>query len=1638
MTRRITSRARILTCLIVLAVVFATFLAGMFTSSAATDQVFESIELKVGDTIGLVYYTKQPYTAGTTMRFQINGRVSEVVAYRNNDKCVFVFDDIYPHEMAHPITGTIMVNGASTVSTTVTIKSYLLEILNSSTKAHLHQFASNMLQYGEKTREYRNAQVDKDDDVSILQGVDQNLYPNYTPDDLERDFTGEPAGLGMSAANVRMSAIGISYDNTNHLVITMTKNPTSTIQISDCVIRINGTLYRHDQFTQDPKDANSYRLTSASINAYDLLDTFNIQLEVNGTIVQTATYSVYDYILQLQSTAEGTSLASQYARALYYYGQQAADVYPGKTVVALTPNTNPSNITVTNQLEQTPTGGNAMAYYSDGTSAQVNVAWSKVTGISDTTYSVTRNTIGTYTDPVSGKTFSVNASVKLLNPSKSITRYTDPSQYNPTSYVASYKPEGGKVRVHYSNGATALADPTYSAVNMSSFKTTEFASITVTAQWTHGITGTTHTTNMNLVYNNPIKSMSAYWGGGTITFSGSTSTALNKAQTYYRLKYANGTTTSWAAASTNTNFSVTNATYDGILTSGTLSCTAYYAASSFSTTIYDTSGNTSSITLERGRLKDNQAVDSGQTKLSSIPFSNPMSSITIAQMPQATITSTAAPTTDNGMLSGGTIDVTLANGKAISAVSSGVKFFCTAGHDTTDYSKSVYVYAQYSGLESSKTAKTITLVNPVVSVTQGTVPTMTAKDIQTNFALAVSNVTGTLTVTYKNGKTASVAPKYFRLGTSTADYSTVYIANINTAIDTTLTRTTAAKGENSTTYSALKAYYKDERSGANYNKTIDFKVNITNHVVSLTEGTFTITLTSETVTTTTFAGNTVIKSIPATFSNGALGPVTPTSVTNISSSPSAKEVQETTCTVYYNSVSCTPTIHIVNPVTSISRYTDPSAYTVTNKNALTSANILDNGAGLVTVTYTSGHTKTDKPTSFTGLTNVKITDATMISQPALTANYKTKHSGTKTCTVYIILKNPPKSSALTLSVGSSSNKATLTRTGVQLTGTITTTYNNGATSTAYSNASFPILYKSGTTNSSTAATTTTSGTTKVKASCTIPASGTKSPYVNGASGSAVQTAGNTFTTPEVTAYWQLQPESIAEKYDGASVANYKTTQVTPWATVTATYSNGAQAEVTGLHGSKVANITDTTYQANRTSTVTYTLNGGSASCQISFTLTNKATAFSVSNSGQVYKFTGTTSRTIAVTGVVQLTNGRTVNTNASSVTQKSCTGNQVTSPSISGYNITFTCSSAAAGTTTFTGTAKTTTHGGASAQFSFTLQNAMSRITAYATSSYTNNYFMNYTTYSENYYPRLTLNSSGNVTACRTIGGGSVSAPTGNKIYMLVTYSNGKTWRTSWGGTTASNWKWTTAPTHTVASTYRNSADKYNSGALQQVTAQFTQGGLTQTVTFYCIPYCTYTSGDNWTRVTKVKDTPDDGDLTSTDFTVTYDTSERRTFSNGKSRDVDVLNKTASGASDSIGWYWGYTSYATNCNSNSTDKTACKWGNTKSYAIGCKWTRFTKPQWLSVMATSYRYGVSPVSDLGNGTDNHDYCCYLVVPFYLDMPTKRDQYVGVMFSWYKANWSEGATTTWCAPDDDNKWTNITDDNYSIGSYWLPVT
>jgi hypothetical protein len=156
--------------MLVVALLVATFIASTFTTSANTT-VLEGVELKLGHTIGFVYYSKQEYTENTVMRFEINGRITDVSAIPNDKTCAFIFNDIYPHELAHEIKTTIFVDGKPVVSyPAFSMREYLLsELLKIKDPNDPHcKLVSNLLQYGEATREYRNANVDASErDVRI-------------------------------------------------------------------------------------------------------------------------------------------------------------------------------------------------------------------------------------------------------------------------------------------------------------------------------------------------------------------------------------------------------------------------------------------------------------------------------------------------------------------------------------------------------------------------------------------------------------------------------------------------------------------------------------------------------------------------------------------------------------------------------------------------------------------------------------------------------------------------------------------------------------------------------------------------------------------------------------------------------------------------------------------------------------------------------------------------------------------------------------------------------------------------------------------------------------------------------------------------------------------------------------------------------------------------------------------------------------------------------------------------------------------------------------------------------------------------------------------------------------------------------
>ena len=1229
---------RLLTCLVVLAVVFATFLAGTFTSQASED-VFGDIELKVGDTLGFVYYTSQPYTSNTTMRFSINGRTSTSPAYPNDGKCVFIFNDIYPHEIAQEVTATIVVNNKDVVTSTgLSVKEYLLKmLLNPKSTAAETQFASDTLQYCEQTRLYRNlfvAESEKNNE-SITDDINTSIYTKYKPQNIQANMPGSASGLGVSASNIRMSSIGISYHNTNRYVVTL-QMPTGSQSNPNNIKVVIG----NKEYTPEQNEQGVFQVQSEPISAYDLMENANtpknteFKLYVNGKIVQQASYNIMDYIYQLQDTATDTPLALMYARSLYRYAQSAKAAYKGNRIVSIALKTNPSDITPSSQNAHTPLGGSITAYYADGTSKVISegIVWSnkdingndvKITG---ETYTKSYTVIGSYKDPVSNKTYTVTGTATLVNPMTSIAVYSYPSTYAPTTYKSSYTPKNSVVTCTWANKYTANHTPTHSAINMADYQTDEYGFIPTTASYTDTNSKVTKTIQMYQYYSNPIKSIAIT--NSTATFNGSTS--AKPASSSYTVTFTNGKTlskttgtTSWTYTykdgvngdkTATYTFGYTNVTYTGTNITATLESTGTLACPTFGSWTTYKDGKTSTVGATARNVTD----------AFSVTASNPEKTLTITAAPSikgGTVTSTSAPTgstgsTTNGQFTGGTVVMTYGNTKTENVSAS---FTSSAGITDTAYSKSVTVTASYTGKAGGawSDTETVTIYNTLKGVAQRSTPTILAAST-TNTQLTLANTKNTLTATYNNGKTATVGD-----GTSTTTNiylngtnrnTACWVESISTNTVTTATRTTAGASNSTTSRYSIKVVYTDTRSGSNKAtaEIAAYSVTVKNTYASIsTTSTSAVYMTGANATPKPTDAVTIVLSNGKTMTHSSPTYGQPTSITD------ATEYADRTISVSATAtdgttVSRNVTCRVINKPKSAAKHTNPTSKVVSNQSQYPASSV---SGGKLTVTFTNGATATKDCTSYATTASTKLTGTTASGTFDITGYYAGSYA-TVSATLQLTLTNTPKSATY------SPNSITLSSSGQKPSGTLAVTYDNGYVEN-HTVTSSTTIYSSGT-DSNSGATTKTSGTCYVTASKTV-------------AGESMSATG--------TCSWSNPLKSISDNgganrncADAGKTITMSNSYVNG-ESVKATYTNGATKNVEPkLPGNEWDN-------ASGTSTITYSVpvsytdGGVTKTCNI--TVTIYVPLSSISTSAKTATFSSTEVSTSISTVIGTYKNGKT-------------------------------------------------------------------------------------------------------------------------------------------------------------------------------------------------------------------------------------------------------------------------------------------------------------------------------------------------------------------------------------------------------------
>lgn len=364
-------------CVFLITILMASTL--VCTVCADNIPVLKNVDIRLGDTIGLLFHTSIPFDSNVgTVKASINNRdidtKQHVTKYNNDNCCTFLVTGIYPHEISEKI--TLSLSGLNLQFQT-SVKEELKKMLNNSASEDEKLFASDLLQYGEATWQYREHVNGTNQPCDITTNVD-----GYAPS--SDSISTSLINIGNSTSVVHISSIGIAYSDTNHYVIEV-----EVPQAMQAGAKIDIVFKRHGEVLEEKTQTHEggtqkYSFTSPALEAHKIAtESLGVELQVNDTPVQTIdNYGLNNFIAQLSEVGatsdQGTAL--QYAKALYYYGKSAEKVYNDKRVFAQYIDTsamqNPRFINDGGKIVFKCDNAKMHVYYYDGTEADItDIAW---------------------------------------------------------------------------------------------------------------------------------------------------------------------------------------------------------------------------------------------------------------------------------------------------------------------------------------------------------------------------------------------------------------------------------------------------------------------------------------------------------------------------------------------------------------------------------------------------------------------------------------------------------------------------------------------------------------------------------------------------------------------------------------------------------------------------------------------------------------------------------------------------------------------------------------------------------------------------------------------------------------------------------------------------------------------------------------------------------------------------------------------------------------------------------------------------------------------------------------------------------------------------------------------------------------
>ena len=296
--------------LLIIAITLSVLSALTFTANAEGEEgEFTAVQLSLGYNIGMTYYTNIDYASDVSAHVTINGRTDIVKAVNVSGMAAFSFDGIAPHELGADIIAEVYKGNAATgITEETTVAEVCALYLDNpfseyveETRDGIYKLVSNLLQYGEYARIY------KDVPESILSDISS---ANYTP-----DILGTPEGTPTTVeSNEDLSLKGLSvfFDTMNRYYVRF-----ATSDVSKVNFTVGGVSYTE----YGEKDGYYYFYTNP-MTAKDTNNTISIKGYYESTTTINISYSIEQYIVDLEAASASEGMINL-AKSIYEYSYSA-------------------------------------------------------------------------------------------------------------------------------------------------------------------------------------------------------------------------------------------------------------------------------------------------------------------------------------------------------------------------------------------------------------------------------------------------------------------------------------------------------------------------------------------------------------------------------------------------------------------------------------------------------------------------------------------------------------------------------------------------------------------------------------------------------------------------------------------------------------------------------------------------------------------------------------------------------------------------------------------------------------------------------------------------------------------------------------------------------------------------------------------------------------------------------------------------------------------------------------------------------------------------------------------------------------------------------------------------------------------